>query len=249
MPRLTWDKDSEKFYETGTRDVVLYKKEGNAYPKGEAWNGVTAVTESPSGAESNPLYADDIKYLDLRSAEEFGGTIEAYTYPDGFVECDGSAEIVPGLKVGQQTRKSFGLVYTTVKGDGVDFNDAGDLIHLIYNATASPSERSYQTINDSPEAITFSWEFSTTPIEVTQTITTQSGTSTKKYKKSAILTVDTKKILATENGATRLNLLKDVLYGTDGTGSGTGTEPMLPLPSQVIGILDGTITTIQAITG
>lgn len=248
MAKIVWDADGQKYYETGTRNVVLYPKSSTGtYPNGVAWNGVTAVTESPSGAESNPLYADDVKYIDLRSAEEFGGTIEAYTYPDEFMECDGSAEIVSGLKVGQQSRKSFGLCFTTVKGNDVDFNDAGDLIHLIYNATASPSERSYQSINDSPEAVTFSWEFTTTPVEIGSV--TVNGT-TKTIKKSAILTIDTAKVLAGTEGAKRLDLLKNYLYGTDSSTSGgtntTGTKPQLPPPATVIGILNGTVTDLPA---
>lgn len=244
MAKLAWDTEGRKYYETGTRKVVLYPKSSTGtYPSGVAWNGVTAVAESPSGAESNPLYADDIKYLDLRSAEEFGGTIEAYTYPDEFMECDGSIEVVSGIKVGQQTRKAFGLCFSTVKGDDVNFNDAGDLIHLIYNAMASPSERSYQSINDSPEAVTFSWEFTTTPIDVgTFTINGESRT----VKKSAILTIDTAKVLAGTDGTARLALLEKYLYGTDTTTDGgstvAGTNAQLPLPATVIGILNGTIT-------
>lgn len=234
MAVITWDDTGKRNYETGTRNTVLYpKSSAGTYPMGVAWNGVSAITESPSGAESNPIYADDIKYIDLRSAEEFGGTIEAYTYPDEFMECDGSVEIVSGVKVAQQTRKSFGLSYKTVKGDDVDFNDAGDLLHLIYNATASPSERSYQSINDSPEAITFSWEFTTTPVDIgTYTI---NGVS-RDIKKSALLTIDTKKVLAGTDGTTRLALLEKYLYGT------ATTDPQLPDPATVIGILNGTIT-------
>lgn len=243
MSKIVWGETGKKYYETGTRDVVLYPKSSSGtYPLGVAWNGVSAVSEKPSGAESNPIYADDVKYIDLRSAETFGGTIEAYTYPDEFMECDGSLEVVSGVKVGQQSRKAFGLAFTTVKGDDVDFNDAGDLIHLIYNATASPAERAYKTINESPEAITFSWEFTTTPIDI-GTFTINSNERT--LKKSAILTIDTAKVLAGTDGETRLNLLKDYLYGKDavtGTNAAAATNPQLPSPETVIGILNGTIT-------
>ena len=222
MSVITWDDTGKRNYETGTRNTVLYpKSSAGTYPLGVAWNGVSAITESPSGAESNPIYADDIKYIDLRSAEEFGGTIEAYTYPDEFMECDGSVEIVSGVKVAQQTRKSFGLSYKTVKGDDVDFNDAGDLLHLIYNATASPSERSYETINDSPEPIQFSWEFTTVPVNVTG------------HKATSLLTIDSTKF-NTEPLKAKLAAFEDVLYGTD------ETEPRLPLPDEVVTLLSAT---------
>ena len=165
MSKLVWDQIGEHIYETGTKNGVLYPMDSTgAYGKGVAWNGLTAVTESPSGADSNPIYADDIKYLDLRAVEDFGGTIEAYTYPDEFAPCDGSAHPTAGVTVGQQRRKPFGFCFRSAIGNDIDQDDHGYKLHLVYNATASPSERAYQTVNDSPEAVTFSWEFTTTPI-------------------------------------------------------------------------------------
>lgn len=211
MAALTWDETGKRLYETGVRKGVLYVQDNNGtYPKGVAWNGLTAVTESPSGAESNPLYADDIKYLDLRSAEEFGATIEAYTYPDEFAECDGTAELAEGVMIGQQARKSFGLSYRTVLGNDI-VNDAyGYKLHLIYGATASPSEKGYQTVNDSPEAISFSWELTTTPVNVTG------------MKPTAIITID-----STKADPTKLAALEAILYGSG------ENEPRLPLPDEV----------------
>ena len=211
MAVLTWDETGKRLYETGVRNGVLYVMDNSGtYPKGVAWNGLTAVTESPSGADSNPLYADDIKYLDLRSAEEFGATIEAYTYPDEFAECDGTAELVEGVTVGQQARKTFGLCYRTVLGNDVSNDAYGYKLHLIYGATASPSEKGYQTVNDSPEAITFSWELTTTPVNVAG------------MKPTAIITID-----STKADATKLTALKAILYGSD------DKEPRLPLPDEV----------------
>lgn len=211
MSKLVWDQVGERLYETGTKKGVLYPFESNAYAKGVAWNGLTAVTESPSGAEATAIYADDIKYLNLRSAEEFGATIEAYTYPDEFAECDGSAYIAPGIKIGQQKRKMFGFSYTTTVGNDTEGDDHGYKIHLVYGATASPSEKSYQTINDSPEAITFSWEVATTPVEV------------KGFKPTATLEIDSTKV-----DADKLEALEDILYGTE------NAEPRLPLPDEVV---------------
>ncbi|MGN1300783.1 MAG: hypothetical protein ACI4VC_05515 [Clostridia bacterium] len=211
MARLVWDQTGQKTYETGVKQGVLYPQgEGGAYPKGYAWNGLTGVTESPSGAESNPLYADDIKYLNLMSAEEFGATIEAYTYPDEFAECDGSAEIAPGVTIGQQARKTFGMAYKTTFGNDVDGNEHGYKLHLIYGALATPSEKAYATINDSPEAITFSWEVTTTPVAV------------EGFKPTASLTIDSTKV-----DKVKLAALEDILYG------GTETEARLPLPNEV----------------
>ena len=167
MSRLVWDKTGERLYETGVKNGVLYIPASGVYSKGVAWNGLTAVTESPSGAEATALYADDIKYLSIISTEEFGATIEAYTYPDEFAECDGSADIADGVTIGQQTRKTFGLCYKTTIGNDVDGNGYGYKLHIIYGALASPSEKAYATINDSPEAITFSWEITTAPVNVT----------------------------------------------------------------------------------
>jgi len=214
MTKLVWDAVSERLYETGVKQGVLYKQDAlGAYPLGVAWNGLTAVTESPSGAEASPIYADDIKYLNLISAEEFGATIEAYTYPDEFAECDGSADLSTGVRVGQQKRKAFGLAYKTTLGNDVDGNDYGYKLHLIYGALAAPSEKAYATINDSPEAITFSWEVSTTPVAVTG------------LKPTASLVIDSTKV-----DPTKLAALEDILYGT------AGADPYLPLPDAVAAI-------------
>ena len=215
MAALVWDQTGEKLYETGTKKGVLYPmSENGTYPKGVAWNGLTAVTESPSGAEATDLYADDIKYLSLMSAEEFGGTIEAYMYPDEFAECDGSAEPTPGVMIGQQSRKAFGMSYVTTIGNDVKGNDYGYKIHLIYGMKVSPSERGYQTINDSPEAITFSWEFTTIPVNVTG------------FKPTACITIDSTKV-----NAEKLKTLEDKLYGAG------ESEAQLPLPDEVISML------------
>ena len=218
MSRLKWDQTGERFYETGVKNGVLYIPTGGAYTKGVAWNGLTAVTESPSGAEATPLYADDIKYLNLMSTEEFGATIEAYTYPDEFAECDGSAELATGVYIGQQPRKTFGLCYKTTLGNDEDGNSYGYKLHIIYGAKAAPTEKAYATINDSPEAITFSWELTTTPVPV------------KNAKPTASITIDSTKV---DPG--KLAALEDILYGKDGTGDGnTGaTEPSLPLPDEI----------------
>lgn len=213
MAKIKWDKTGEHFYETGVKNGVLYVQEGSAYPKGVAWNGLTAVTESPSGAEATPLYADDIKYLNLLSAEEFGATIEAYTYPDEFAACDGSAALVDGVMIGQQARKTFGLCYRTTIGNDTNGNDYGYKLHIIYGALAAPSEKAYATINDSPEAITFSWEVTTTPVNVTGA------------KPTASITID-----STKADPTKLAALEDILYGKDGE---PGNEPRLPLPDEI----------------
>lgn len=222
MSKIVWDKTGERLYETGVKNGVLYVQNSDgSYPKGVAWNGLTAVTESPSGAEATALYADDIKYLNLMSNEEFGATIEAYMYPKEFKVCDGSAEIAKGVTIGQQARKTFGLAYRTVLGNDVDGNDHGYKLHLIYGATASPSEKGYSTINDSPEAITFSWELNTTPVSVTG------------FKPTASLVID-----STEVDAEKLAELETILYGKDPTseGSGDGVDPRLPLPDEVAAI-------------
>ena len=212
MAKIEWDKIGERVYETGVDHGVLYVRgELGTYPTGVAWNGLTAVTESPSGAEATPLYADNIKYLNLFSAEEFGATIEAYTYPEEFAACDGSATPRKGISVGQQARKVFGLSYRTRLGNDVDGNDHGYKLHLIYGASAAPSERAYATINDSPEAITFSWELTTNPVNVTG------------LKPTAILTID-----STQVDADELAALEEALYGTTNTSAG------LPLPDDVI---------------
>lgn len=217
MSKLTWDQAGERYYETGVKMGVLYPQVAGAYPKGVAWNGLTAVTESPSGAEATPLYADDIKYLNLMSNEEFGATVEAYTYPDEFAECDGSAALATGVYVGQQTRKAFGLCYRTVLGNDTDNNDYGYKLHLIYGALAAPSEKSYSTINDSPEAITFSWELTTTPVNVTG------------FKPTACVTIDSTKV-----DADKLAALEAILYGSD------DEEARLPLPDEIATLMGGT---------
>ncbi|GHU53996.1 hypothetical protein AGMMS49975_13610 [Clostridia bacterium] len=213
--KIVWDKITEKLYETGVSNGVLYQQDttGN-YPIGVGWNGLTAVTESPSGAEVTPIYADNGKYLNLVSAEEFGATIEAYTYPDEFGLCDGSAEISPGVRIGQQPRKEFGLVYKTVLGNDTEKNEYGYKLHIIYNATAAPSEKAYASINESPEAITFSWEIATTPVPVTG------------FKPTASLTID-----STKADSAKLTALEDILFGT------TDDDPRLPLPDEIATIL------------
>ena len=216
MPRITWDDTSKRLYETGVKMGVLYPiQPDGAYTKGVAWNGLTAVTESPSGAEATALYADDIKYLNLMSNEEFGATIEAYTYPDEFAECDGSAALAKGVMIGQQKRKTFGLCYRTTLGNDVEGNDHGYKLHLVYGCLAAPSEKAYSTINDSPEAITFSWEVSTTPVAVTG------------FKPTSQITIDSTKV-----DSTKLASLENILYGTNADGD-TGAEPRLPLPNEV----------------
>lgn len=215
MSKIVWDETGKRTYETGVDHGVLYpiNAEGK-YDKGVAWNGLIGVTESPSGAEATPLYADNIKYLNLMSAEEFAATIEAYTYPEEFATCDGSAEVATGVMIGQQSRKTFGLAYRTVVGNDVKGNDLGYKIHLIYGCLAAPSEKGYQTINDSPEAITFSWEVSTTPVEVPG------------FKPTSTLIIDSTKV-----NATKLAALEAKLYGSD------SEEAALPSPAEVIALL------------
>lgn len=215
MPKLVWDKTGERLYETGVKMGVLYPQVSGAYPKGVAWNGLTAVTESPSGAEASPLYADDIKYLNLISAEEFAATVEAYMYPDEFKECNGEKELVPGVSIGQQKRTPFGLCYRTVLGNDTENDEYGYKLHMIYGATAAPSEKAYATVNDSPEAITMSWELSTTPVTVTGA------------KPTASLTID-----STQVNAEKLAALEKILYGD------TDTEPRLPLPDEIAQLMN-----------
>lgn len=219
MSRIKWDNSGERYYETGVKMGVLYPiQTGGTYSKGVAWNGLTAVTESPSGAEATALYADDIKYLNLLSNEEFGCTIEAYTYPDEFAECDGSAALATGVMIGQQKRKTFGLCYRTTLGNDVDGNDYGYKLHLIYGCLAAPSEKAYATINDSPEAITFSWEVTTTPVSVAN------------FKPTSCITID-----STKADDAKLAALEEILYGKDAgpDGSPAAVEPRLPLPDEV----------------
>ena len=209
--RLIWDQVGERLYETGVRQGVLFVLNNNGtYPLGVAWNGLTAVTESPSGAEESPLYADDGKYLSLMSAEEFSATVEAYTYPDEFGICDGSAEITTGIIIGQQSRKSFGLAYRTALGNDIEGAEFGYKLHLIYGGKAAPSEKGYSTINDSPEAITFSWEMSTTPVPVTG------------HKPTASLIIDSTKV-----DPAKLAALETILYGS------AGVDARLPLPDEI----------------
>lgn len=212
--RIEWDKTGEKLYETGTDRGVLYPTVKGQYGAGVPWNGLTAVTESPSGAEPTSLYADNIKYLTLMSAEEFGGTIEAYTYPDEFAACDGSAEVVPGVYVGQQDRVPFGMSYRTILGNDSEMNTHGYKLHIIYGCLASPSEKGYTTVNDSPDAISFSWEFKATPVNVTG------------HKPTATLVIDSTKV-----DATKLKAVEDALYGTD------EAEAKLLMPDEIAAIL------------
>ena len=211
MAELKWDNPGERYYETGVKNCILYVQdaEGN-YPKGVAWNGITAIKQSPSGAESTPLYADDTKYLNLISNEEFSATIEAYTYPDEFAECDGTAELAEGIKLGQQPRKQFGLCYLTTLGNDLKKNDYGYKLHLVYGCTAAPSEKGYATINDSPEAITFSWEVSTTPVDVPG------------FKPTAHIEIDSTKVKPED-----LAKIKAKLWGS------ASEEATLPLPNEI----------------
>ena len=217
MSKLVWDKTDERIFETGVNKGVLYpfNTQTKQYDNGVVWNGLTGVTESPSGAEATPLYADNIKYLNLLSAEEFGATVEAYTYPDEFAECNGEANLVAGVVAGQQKRKMFGMSYQTKVGNADD-PEAGYKIHLIYGAKAAPSEKAYATVNDSPEAITFSWELSTTPVDVPN------------LKPTASLVID-----STKADATKLAALEAILYGSE------STEARLPLPEEVARIFAG----------
>lgn len=220
MTRLTWDDAGKRIYETGVSQGVLYiPNVSGVYNAGFAWNGLVSVTESPSGAEANPQYADNVKYLNLVSAESFGGTIEAFTYPDEFGQCDGTAAPVAGVLVGQQTRKTFGLSYKTQVGNDLAGSDFGYKLHLIWGATAAPSEKAYTTINDSPEALTFSWEISTTPVAVTG------------LKPTASMTIDSTKVVPAA-----LTQLETLLYGT------VGVDPALPTPDAVIAIFSGSLT-------
>lgn len=219
MATLVWDQVGEKVYETGVDRGVLYlQDETGAYDTGFAWNGLTTVTESPSGAESNPQYADNIKYINLTSAEEFGATIEAFTYPDEFAQCDGTATPAPGVSIGQQTRKPFGLCYRSLVGNDLENTGYGYKLHLIYGATAAPSEKAYTTVNDSPEAITFSWEVTTSAVAVGDI----DGVS---YNPTASIIIDSTKVAPAD-----LTALEAILYG------GASTQPLLPTPAVVIGM-------------
>lgn len=216
MAKLKWDVSGERLYETGISNGVLYVQDENGkYPKGVAWNGLTAVTESPSGAESTALYADNIKYINLLSTEEFGATIEAYQSPAEFDECDGSKAVVDGVTFGQQDRKQFGLAYKTILGNDIDKNNHGYKLHIVYGALAAPSEKAYNTVNNDPEAITLSWEISTTPVEV------------EGFKPTATVIIDSTKI-----DAQKLKKLEDILFGAD-----AGDGPRLPLPDEIVTLM------------
>lgn len=224
MSRITWDATGERLYETGVDRGVLYPRSSTGeYINGVPWNGLVSISESPSGAEATPQYADNIKYLNLVSTEEFGGTIEAFTYPTEFGQCDGSAEVTPGIHVGQQTRRTFGLAYRTLLGNDVDATDHGYKLHLVYGALASPSEKAYTTVNDTPEAITFSWEFTTTAVDVPG------------HRPSATITIDSTSV---DPGA--LAALEDILYGTE------LQDPRLPLPAEIIDLFEGTVEVVFA---
>ena len=217
MTALTWDDVGERYFETGVDHGVLYIPTAGEYDIGYAWNGLTGVTETPSGAEPTALYADNIKYLNLLSLEQFGGTITAYTYPDEFGQCDGTSEPTPGVSVGQQARQTFGLSYRTRLGNDEEGDDFGYKLHLVYGAVASPSERAYATVNDSPSAIEFSWAFQTTPVSVTG------------LRPTSLITIDSNTV-----DATALEALEELLYGT------VSTDPSLPLPDAVVALLSGT---------
>lgn len=214
MSKLVWDVVGERNYETGVSKGVLYPMVSGAYPKGVAWSGLTTVTETASGAEATPLYADNIKYLNLMSVEELGGTIEAYTAPDEFGACDGTAELTTGVSIGQQPRQTFGLAYQTILGNDTENNKHGYKIHLVYGALASPTERSYATVNDSPEAMTMSWEFSTTPVSVTG------------FEPTSLVVIDSTKV-----DAEKLAAFEAIIYGSD------SVEARLPLPDEVATLL------------
>lgn len=217
MSKIVWDEIGERFFETGVKMGVLYPQDSTGkYPKGVAWNGLTAVNESPSGADATDLYADDDVYATLRAKEKFGATIEAYTYPDEFAACDGSAELAQGITIGQQARKAFGLCYRTAVGNDVDGDEHGYKIHLVYGATAAPSSKDYATVNESPEAITFSWEISATPVKVTG------------HKPTATLTIDSRTV-APES----LTKIEQVLYGTE------QKEAQLPTPDEILALIAG----------
>lgn len=224
MARLEWDKTGEHFYETGVKQVVLYPMSGTSYGKGVAWNGVTSIEESPSGADFNAIYADDIKYLNIQGAEEFGATIGAYTYPDEFAECDGAATPVDGVAVGQQARKAFGLCYRTTIGNDTEGVEYGYKLHIVYGARVTPSGKSYSTINESPEPAEMSWEMNTTPVSVTG------------MKPTSIITIDSTKFTQQTDKA-KLTALENLLYGTNASDGQEATDPQLPLPDRVLSTL------------
>lgn len=222
MAKVVWDKTGEHYYETGLDRGVLYPMQDTGlYTKGVAWNGLTGVTEKPSGGEPNPIWADNIKYANMMSAEEFGATVEAFTFPDEFAECDGSKEVAPGIVIGQQDRKTFGLSYRTKFGNDVKGNELGYKLHLVYGCLASPSEKGYTTLNDNPDAVSFSWDVASTPVNVPG------------YKPTSILT-----ITSTKWDDEKLAALEEILYGKDPstTDANDGVDPRLPLPDEVLAI-------------
>lgn len=225
MTKLAWDAPEARVYETGVDHGVLYIPDGGgAYDTGFAWNGLTTITEKPTGADATPLYADNIKYLNLIAAEQFEGTIEAYTYPNEFAQCDGTAFLSAGVAIGQQNRKTFGLSYRTKIGDALVGTDKGYKLHLVYGAVAKPSERAHATVNDTPDALAFSWDITTTPVDVPG------------FKPSATVTID-----STAVDATALAALEDILYGT------VGQDPRLPLPAEIGAIFSGTLTEVAPV--
>ena len=232
--RLKWDQTGEKLYETGVDRGVVYPMSGGTYGDGVAWNGLSAVSENPSGGEPTAIYADNAKYLNLLSKEDYGLSVEAYTYPDEFAACDGSADVTAGVRFGQQKRKQFGFSYRTLVGNDEDGEDYGYKIHLVYNCTAAPSEKSHSTVNDSPEAMSFSWDFSTTPVEITT-----KDSNDKPYKPVAHIEIDSTKFTSTADKE-KLAALEDMLYGTDAVAASQGVEAhdataaKLPTPDEVI---------------
>lgn len=230
--KLQWDKVGERLYETGIDRTVLFVMSGSEYQKGVAWNGMTGLDENPTGADPSPLYADNTKYLSLMSAEEFGGTISAYTYPEEFEACEGSVSISKGVNVGQQTHVPFGLSYRTMIGNDTEGQDHGYLIHFVYGATASPSSKSYRTVNDNPDAITFSWEFTTTPVEITKDV------GGKKLKPTATMTVNSTRI-----SEAALKKIEDAIYGTE------DDEPKMLLPDDIIEIINSVDTVSAPVSG
>lgn len=224
MGALKWDQSGDRLYQTGVKKGVLYKQVNAAYPEGVVWNGLTEFTESPDGAEATDIYADDIKYLSLRSVENFKCTIGCYMYPEEFEECNGEAQLIAGVNIGQQPRKPFGFSCVTTLGNDTDYDDHGYIIHLVYGCTASPSEENHQTINDSPEAVEFSFEIDTVPVAV--------DIPNTNFKPTAHLEINS--TLLTSN---QLKAIEAVLYGTDGEGNSAGTTARLPLPAEVLTII------------
>lgn len=223
MAKLKWDQAGDKYYETGIDHGILYPQKNGTYPEGFAWNGIISVSENPSGAEDNPLYADNIKYLNLKSNEEFGATLECYTYPDEWKQCNGEAELAEGVIVSGQRRNTFGLCYRTKIGNDTDGQDHGFKLHMVWGCSSAPSERSYETVNDSPDAITFSFELTSTPVPLSG-----KDANGKPYKPVSIITIDSRTV-----DKTKLQQLEDILYGTDAADGGTESSARLPMPDEV----------------